>query len=124
MLYMTEKPRHTIQVYISSETKRVIASTCARTGMTQIEMFGRLARWFADQDMVLQQAILGQIPPQIAPDVARIALDRMANPPTAAETADIGAAAEVRAVAERMAGQVARIAAAEPQRGRRAGGAA
>ena len=71
MLMMTEKPR-TIQVYISNETKRVIEATCGRTGMTQVEMFGRLARWFADQDAVIQQTILGQIPAEISPDVARL----------------------------------------------------
>ena len=72
------KTDQSIQVYVSPETKKMIKAISTRTGMTQTAIFTRLLIWFELQDDVLQQAVLGQLPPSIRPDVARIVLERMA----------------------------------------------
>jgi hypothetical protein len=47
--------------------------------MTQKELVGRLITWFCQQDRVIQQVVLGQIPEEIAPDVAALVLERLAS---------------------------------------------
>jgi len=73
--------REVIKLGVTPATKEVIESVSRRYGMSQIEMASRLFQWFAEQDETVQTAILGLIPASIAPDVARILLERMAEEP-------------------------------------------
>lgn len=70
--------RQNINIELSDGSKASLEDVRAWNGMTQKEMVRRLINWFCDQDRVVQQVILGQIPEEIAPDVAQIILAKMA----------------------------------------------
>ncbi len=74
---MTGK-RQNLNLELTPDAKEAIEKVRAWNGMTQKELVGRLVSWFGRQDRVIQQVILGQIPEQIAPDVARLMLQRLA----------------------------------------------
>jgi len=69
--------RDIIKIAISPKSKQAIDDTCDRYGMSQIELASRLYTWFADQDEVLQAAVLGILPKDVEADVARMALERV-----------------------------------------------
>lgn len=71
--------RQNINIELADGSKQQLEEVRCRNGMTQKEIVGRLINWFCDQDEVIQQIILGQIPKQIAPDVAQIVLKRLAD---------------------------------------------
>jgi hypothetical protein len=71
--------RDIIKIAITPQAKRAIEAVCERYGMSQIELASRLYTWLADQDEVLQAAVLGILPDSVAPDVAEMVLQRMAD---------------------------------------------
>jgi len=71
--------RQNINIELADGAKVALERVRQRNGMTQKELVGRLIQWFCAEDEVLQQVILGQIPEAIAPDVARIVLQRIAD---------------------------------------------
>ncbi|MEX2672218.1 MAG: hypothetical protein WD294_08930 [Phycisphaeraceae bacterium] len=70
--------RHIIKLAVTPKAKAAIESMCDRYGMSQIEMASRLYQWACTQDEVVQAAILGILPEDVAPDVAKLVLKRMA----------------------------------------------
>lgn len=85
--------RQNINIELADGAKEQLETVRSRNGMTQKELVARLINWFASQDQVVQQIILGQIPAQVAPDVAKLLLERIADEaPTRREQA----AAEIR----------------------------
>ena len=52
----------------------------SRFGMSRAEALERLLAWVAESDDVVQAAVLGSLPESIAPDIARLVLEKMATP--------------------------------------------
>lgn len=50
-----------------------------RRGTSRIEGYQRIFRWFLDQVPTIQVGVLDQLPEDIAPDIARMVLTRMAG---------------------------------------------
>lgn len=48
-----------------------------KLGMTQVAMLSRLIEWFADQNNMIQAAIMGHYPVALKSDIVRIILKRM-----------------------------------------------
>lgn len=72
------KQRQNLNIELADGSKEQLESIRSWNGMTQKELVGRLITWFCTQDRVIQQVILGQIPDEIAPDVAALVLERLA----------------------------------------------
>ena len=73
------EPRQNLNIELTAINKDRLEKLRSWNGMTQKEMVSRVIGWFCDQDRVVQQIILGQIPEDIAPDVAALMLKRMAE---------------------------------------------
>jgi hypothetical protein len=71
--------RFIMRIELSAGAKQHVATLSDRHGMTQVAMMSRLVEWFADQDDLIQAAILGHYPEQIEVDVAKLILKRMAG---------------------------------------------
>lgn len=71
--------REVIKIAVSPEAKQAIEAMCQRYGMSQIELASRLYTWLADQEEVVQAAVLGLLPEDLAPEIAELALRRMAE---------------------------------------------
>jgi hypothetical protein len=76
---MAKNQRQNINIELADGAKDQLEIIRQWNGMTQKELVGRMVNWFCNQDRVSQQVILGQIPDEIAPDVARIMLERIAQ---------------------------------------------
>lgn len=77
MMGLMSEPRQ-IQIKLTADAFELINRECVRTGMTKLEMISRVVGWFARQDEIVRAAVVGTIPASIAPDVARLALQKMA----------------------------------------------
>jgi hypothetical protein len=73
------RQRQNINIELADGAKDNLERVRGRNGMTQKELVARLINWFSAQDHVVQQIILGQIPQEVAPDVARLMLERIAD---------------------------------------------
>lgn len=73
------EPRQNINIELASGNKDRLEDVRKWNGMTQKELVSRVLSWFCGQDRVLQQVILGQIPPEVAPDVALVVLKQLAQ---------------------------------------------
>lgn len=73
------RSRQNINIELADGVKELLESVRASNGMTQKELVARLVGWFCEQDRVVQQIILGQIPSEIAPDVAKLMLNRLSE---------------------------------------------
>jgi len=73
-----EKDTKSLQV--PRELHGKISAFAELVGMSQREMTKRVYEWLMAQDEVVRAAVLRQIPKSVAPDVARIVLERMAGP--------------------------------------------
>jgi hypothetical protein len=76
-----------VRIELTPDAKRRLMEVSKRFGMTQIAATSRLVEWFAGQSELVQAAILGQYPSEIESDVARLILQKMANPASAAAAA-------------------------------------
>jgi hypothetical protein len=68
-----------VRIELTPEAKKRSAAAADSFGMTQIATTSRLVEWFARQPEAVQAAVLGQYPPEIEADVARLILGRMAG---------------------------------------------
>ncbi|QNN21197.1 hypothetical protein HED60_02550 [Planctomycetales bacterium ZRK34] len=71
--------RDIIKIAVTPQAKAAIEAVCRRYGMSQVEMASRLYTWFAQQDEVLQTAVLDILPRAVRPDVAELMLRRLAE---------------------------------------------
>lgn len=76
-----------VRIELTPDAKRRLMDVSKRFGMTQIAATSRLVEWFAGQSELVQAAILGQYPSEIESDVARLILQKMANPSLSAPAA-------------------------------------
>ncbi len=70
--------REIIKIAVEPDAKQAIDAACQRYGMSQIELASRMYRWFARQDETVQASILDLLPSALAPDVAKLVLQRLA----------------------------------------------
>ncbi|WP_432798534.1 hypothetical protein [Poriferisphaera sp. WC338] len=80
--------RQNLNIELAHGSKEKLEKLRDWNGMTQKELVSRIMGWFCMQDRVVQQIILGQIPSEIAPDVAQLLLRKLAdrNTPSQANT--------------------------------------
>ena len=65
------------RIELTPEARRRISELCEKQGMTQVAMISRVIEWVADQDEAIQHALLGQYPPEIAEDIAKLILKKL-----------------------------------------------
>jgi hypothetical protein len=68
-----------MRIELYPEAKEKLADLCQRLGMTQVSATSRLVEWFTSQPDVVQAAVLGLYPRDIAADIATIILKKMAK---------------------------------------------
>lgn len=66
-----------VRIDVSPKAKLGLAVAADRAGLSQVVAVDRLFKWLADQPEGVQLAALGQYPPELAPHVARLVLDRL-----------------------------------------------
>lgn len=71
--------RHIMRIELSGPAKKKLSTLSDRYGMTQVSMMSRLVEWFAKQNEVIQSATLMNYPSDIAPDVAKLILEKMSG---------------------------------------------
>ena len=71
--------RQIIKIAVTHEAKDAIEQVSDRYGMSQIELASRLYRWFGDQPEEIQATILDLLPHSVAPDVAKLVLQKLAS---------------------------------------------
>jgi hypothetical protein len=72
-----------VRIELTPDAKRRLMEISKRFGMTQISATSRLVEWFAGQSELVQAAVLGQYPAEIEGDVAKLILQKIANPSSA-----------------------------------------
>jgi hypothetical protein len=97
--------REIIKIAVTSEAKAAIEAVGERYGMSQIELASRLYTWLAGQDEVVQAAVLGILPEAVAPDVARLVLERLAGGGSAGGAGSGGSSAAPMRIAAKKAGK-------------------
>lgn len=68
--------RKSVKVNVTDEELSAFGEAHAPT--TQGEAVARLMRWFTGLDWASRKAIMGEMPEDLAPDIARLVLERMA----------------------------------------------
>lgn len=71
--------RFIMRIELTGPAKKKLATLSDDHGMTQVAMMSRLVEYFANQDELLQSAIIGRYPGEIQGDIARLLLKRMAG---------------------------------------------
>jgi len=71
--------RFITRIELTLPTRTKLTDVSHSNGMTQVAVLSRIVQWFAAQPETIQAAVLGRYPAEIAPDVARLILERMAN---------------------------------------------
>jgi len=71
-------PRRVImRIELTPSAKDLLTDLCQRNGMTQVAVMSRITEWFANQDQLIQGAILGHYPVGIESDVAKLILKKL-----------------------------------------------
>jgi hypothetical protein len=70
-------PRIILRVDLTPDAKARLSDVCDKSGMTQVAMLSRVVEWFARQPNGVQQLIVGHIPKEMHPDVARLVLENL-----------------------------------------------
>lgn len=68
-----------VRIEITPEAKNHLTAMCRKAGMTQVALLSRLVGWFARQPDMIQAAVLGQYPPEVEQEIARLILKQMAG---------------------------------------------
>jgi hypothetical protein len=76
---MAAPKRFIMRIELTGPAKNKLATLSDKHGMTQVAMMSRLVEWFSKQDELIQAAVMGHYPDQIAADVAKLILKRMAD---------------------------------------------
>jgi hypothetical protein len=73
--------RFITRIELTTAARDQLSELCESNGMTQVAVLSRLVQWFAGQPQIIQAGILGHYPAELAVDVAKLILDRMAQNP-------------------------------------------
>jgi hypothetical protein len=76
---MGQPRRFIMRIELTGPAKQKLSTLSDRHGMTQVAMMSRLVEWFASQNELIQGAVMGHYPGEIAADVAKLILKRMSN---------------------------------------------
>jgi hypothetical protein len=68
-----------MRIELSGPAKQKLSQLSDHHGMTQVAMMSRVVEWFANQDELIQSAVLGRFPSEIEQDIAKLVLKRMAG---------------------------------------------
>jgi hypothetical protein len=68
-----------VQIYAVADEIEEFTQFFKHLGMTQREAGSRLFAWFNRQSPLIRQQILQPMPEEVAPDIAKIILERMAE---------------------------------------------
>ena len=71
--------RVVMRLELFPHAKDRLEELCDRLGMTQLAAASRLMEWFAEQDDVVQAAVLGLYPEEIRAEVAAMILKRFGS---------------------------------------------
>ena len=71
--------RFIMRIELTGAAKNQLATLSDKHGMTQVAMMSRLVEWYAQQNELIQAAVMGHYPRDIESDVAKLILKRMAN---------------------------------------------
>ena len=66
-----------MRIELTPSAKDLLTDLCQRNGMTQVAVMSRITEWFANQDQLIQGAILGHYPVGIESDVAKLILKKL-----------------------------------------------
>ena len=66
-----------MRIELTGPAKNKLATLSDKHGMTQVAMMSRLVEWYAGQNELIQGAVMGHYPSEIASDVARLILKKM-----------------------------------------------
>lgn len=80
-------PRKIIRIELTEQGAEAFGAIYRKRGMLQLTVIDRLTAWVDAQPESVQAAILDMYPGEIAPDVARVMLERMAKRPAPARKA-------------------------------------
>lgn len=72
-----------MRLELSPYATKQISVLAHRQGMTQLSMLSRLIKWFAEQPIQVQAAIMGQYPIESEEDLEQMILHHMAGDPDA-----------------------------------------
>jgi hypothetical protein len=75
--------RHIMRLELSPYATKQISVISHRQGMTQLSMLSRLIKWFYEQPIQIQAAIMGQYPIESDEDLASMITHYMAGHPDA-----------------------------------------
>ena len=79
-MHRGKKPEFSkLQIYADADHLDEFTSFHQRLGMSQREAGSRLFAWFNRQSPLIRQQILQPMPDEVAPDIAKIILERMAE---------------------------------------------
>jgi hypothetical protein len=70
--------RFITRIELTTPTRIKLIDVTHSNGMTQVAVLSRIVQWFAAQPETIQAAVLGRYPVDIAPDIAKLLLERMA----------------------------------------------
>lgn len=82
--------RDFLKIQVTPDVRQRFEALYTEKGMTQIAAATRVFDWFMAQDETVQAAVLGLVPKNVAPDVARLILERMACLPSNATWLESG----------------------------------
>ena len=68
-----------VRIELTPKAKDRLNDMSDRSGMTQVAMLSRLVEWFANQEPVIQSAVMGHFPPAAEVDIAKLLLKRIAS---------------------------------------------
>lgn len=72
-----------MRLELSPQAAKQISLISHRQGMTQLSMLSRLVKWFYEQPIQIQAAIMGQYPIESNEDLAMMIVNYMAGKPDA-----------------------------------------
>jgi hypothetical protein len=82
--------RHIMRLELSPHAANQISLLSHRQGMTQLSMLSRLVKWFSEQPIQVQAAIMGQYPIESNEDLALMIVRHMAGRPGALRPISFG----------------------------------
>lgn len=69
--------RFIMRIELTGSAKQKLSAFSDKHGMTQVAMMSRLVEWFANQDPLIQGAVMGHYPTEIEADIARLIMKRL-----------------------------------------------
>lgn len=72
-------PRIILRIELTASAKNRLNEFCEKAGMTQVATLSRVVEWFSNQPDAVQRLIVGHIPKELQPQIARMLLKEFAD---------------------------------------------